>query len=124
MLLENKYYRWVSQTIEGENALFRVHLLPECEVYRGHFPGNPVCPGICNVELIKECAMRLAGKNLRIKTLIQCRLTALASPTSCQEFDVHIQALSTENGFQVRAMIMDAVKKYVDFKGELIVLET
>lgn len=123
MLLENRYYQLVSQEIEDGKGLFHIRLLPECELYRGHFPGNPVCPGICNVELIKECAMLLTGKDLQIRTVTQCRLTALASPTACPELDVNVSALPAAHGFQVKATISDAAKQYVDFKGELICLE-
>ena len=61
MLLRGRYYKiegW--NTKEGETT-FRITLLPDCDVYRGHFPGKPVCPGVCNVQVVKECAMLLTG---------------------------------------------------------------
>ena len=62
MLLENSYYKIIGRSGEGLDAVFRVALLPDCEVYKGHFPGNPVSPGVCNIETIKECAMLLTGR--------------------------------------------------------------
>lgn len=121
MLLENRYYQLISQERVGEKGVFHVRLLPECAIYQGHFPGNPICPGICQIEMIKECAMLLTGRDLQIRTVTQCRLTALASPSVCPELDIEVQASSVEKGFLVRATISDAKQKYVDFKGELIV---
>ena len=73
--------------------------------------------------MIKECATLLTGKDLRIRSVAQCRLTALASPTVCPELEVEVLASSVENGFLVRATVSDAKQKYVDFKGEMICRE-
>ena len=81
MLLENKFYRVLSKERESElSARFHLAILPECDVYDGHFPNEPVCPGVCNIETIKECCMLLCGESLRYSAIKQCRLTALATP--------------------------------------------
>lgn len=121
MLLENTYYKVIHTDGEGLNAVFRIAILPDCEVYRGHFPGNPVCPGVCNIQTIKECAMRLTGRKLFISTIRQCRLTAVASPSVCPEVDVTINASPTDKGFTVAAKISDTERVYMDYKGEMIV---
>ena len=123
MRLKDSYYQIVRETVEGREGRFRIRLLPDCPVYRGHFPGNPVSPGVCNIRTIQECACRVAGERLFIATIKRCRLTALASPTACPELDVNVSALPVAHGFQVKATISDAAKQYVDFKGELICLE-
>ncbi|MGN1248330.1 MAG: hypothetical protein ACI4UO_07050 [Paludibacteraceae bacterium] len=50
------YYHILSSDITSEEGMFRVALNADCEVYQGHFPGEPVCPGVCNIQMIKECA--------------------------------------------------------------------
>lgn len=121
MLLENKYYKIVNANVDGLNAVYRMILLPGCDVYRGHFPGNPVCPGVCNIETIKECAMLLVGRKLLISTIKQCRLTAVASPALCPEVDVTVSLLPTEKGFSVTAKIADTERTYMEYKGDMIV---
>ena len=68
MLLENKYYRIEKVEADHLEGVFHLRLLPDCDVYRGHFPGSPVCPGVCHIETIKECAMYLVGKRLSFTT--------------------------------------------------------
>lgn len=120
MLLENKYYRILNMKANGMSAVFHIAILPDCDVYRGHFPGKPVCPGVCNIETIKECTMLLTGKRLQISTIKQCRLTAIASPAICPEVDVRINILPTDKGFSVTATITDAERVYVEYKGDMI----
>ncbi len=120
MLLQDKFYKvnGVEKTDE-QNAVFHCTLLADCDVYRGHFPGNPVSPGVCNIEMIKECAMMLTGQRLVIKGIKQCRLTAVASPTVCPEVDVTVAVTPVEGGYSIVASIADSNQSYMEYKGEM-----
>lgn len=126
MILADKYYRVLSVKAEEPdaeggrlNAVVRIALLPDCEVYRGHFPGKPVCPGVCNIETIKECLMLLTHETLYISAIKQCRLTAVATPATCPELDVTIAASPDGQAWTVTADISDEKKTYVAFKGRM-----
>lgn len=121
MLLENKFYKVLSEKphAEGLGATYHVAILPECNVYDGHFPGDPVCPGVCNMETIKECAILLTGKPLRYTFIKQCRLTALATPEVCPEVDVDITLEDNGGAYAVQATIADEGQTYMILKGQL-----
>lgn len=121
MKLENNYYELISMHSDGMSGVFNLVLRPDCEVYRGHFPGNPVCPGVCNIQTIKECAERLAGKRLHIGSIRRCRLTSVATPSTCPEIAVKINLQPNETGYGITATISDAKRTYMDYKGEMIV---
>ncbi|MCD8182818.1 MAG: beta-hydroxyacyl-ACP dehydratase [Bacteroides sp.] len=121
MLLENKYYKIIGTKSDGLEAVYRIALLPDCDVYRGHFPGNLVCPGVCNIETIRECASLLAGRRLLISTIKQCRLTAVASPVLCPEVEVTVSLSPIDLGYVVTARIADAERTYMEYKGDMIV---
>lgn len=128
MLLENKYYQVTDMQTDtqadGSTAIYHISLLPDCDVYRGHFPGKPVCPGVCNMETIKECAMHVTGKKLFISSIKQCRLTAVATPESCPSLEVRLKVVPTENGYTIMATISSTQtgvhKVYMEYKGEMI----
>lgn len=121
MLLENKYYKITAKSDKGSSTVFHIALLPDCAVYRGHFPGNPVCPGVCNIETIKECVMTLTGRQLSISTIKLCRLTAVASPITCPELDITINISSIDKGFNVMAKITDTEKTYMEYIGDMVI---
>ena len=124
MLLENKYYQLmrVEDSASPLTKTYHLALNPDCDVYRGHFPGNPVCPGVCNIETIKECAMMLTGKKLLISTIKQCRLTAIATPAVCPKISVEVMATEKEQGYTVIATIADAQQTYMEYKGDMMIL--
>ena len=120
MFLKDKFYKVTKEEKNDTGATYTVAILPDCNVYDGHFPGNPVCPGVCNMELILECAMMLTGRDLRIKAIKQCRLTAIATPTVCPEVVITVNATAKEDGtYLIVANIADDKQSYMDFKGTL-----
>lgn len=125
MKLEGNYYTLLGEEPQGEGtATFRISLLPDCDIYRGHFPGNPVCPGVCNMQTIKECAEKITGKQLRVASVRQCRLKAVATPAICSELDVKVsvgQQPGDDARYTVVASISDAQSVYMDYKGEMTV---
>lgn len=120
MRLIDTYYRVWSAHYGAETASFHVELLPDCEVYRGHFPDRPVCPGVCNIGMLKECMEEALGVKLVIDTIKQCRMTALASPDSCSELDIQMsfQRLD-ESRWVVQARLYDTERTYMEYKGEM-----
>ncbi len=68
----------VSKTEDG--AVFAISLNPDCAVYKGHFPSQPISPGVCNINMILECASSFAEKPLLLKEIRQCRLISLITP--------------------------------------------
>ena len=61
------------ETIAVDPSGATVRLLPESPVYQGHFPGYPITPGVCLVEIALELMgnVRLVGaKNIKFTSPI------------------------------------------------------
>jgi 3-hydroxyacyl-[acyl-carrier-protein] dehydratase len=63
-----------------EEGLFDVRLNPGHSIFRGHFPGNPVLPGICSLMIIRRCASRTAGKPLRYVSVQESKFLSAITP--------------------------------------------
>ena len=50
------------ETIAVDAAGATVRLLPESPVYQGHFPGYPITPGVCLVEIALELIAEMADQ--------------------------------------------------------------
>lgn len=120
MLLKDKYFQIERVSRDGDAVSCHVRLLADCDVYRGHFPGNPVSPGVCNIEMVAECFNQSCGGHRRIKSIDRCRFTAVASPSVCPELDVIISWSDMEgDSISVAATVKDDKRQYMDFKGVL-----
>ncbi|MDR0573116.1 MAG: beta-hydroxyacyl-ACP dehydratase [Tannerella sp.] len=117
--LLNDYYKIDSRVAEGGDTLFRVTLFPGYRAYKGHFPGNPVSPGVCNIQMIKECAEQLIGKPLFLGYISQCKWSAVITPQTTPQLQVRMQLSEVEDTYKVCAIVFDDITTYMDFKGEL-----
>ncbi len=121
-LLDN-YYKMDSWVTEGDDTLFSVTLLPEYRAYKGHFPGNPISPGVCNIQMIKECAEQLAGKRLFLSYISQCRFSVVITPQTTPRLQIRMQLSEVEDMYKIRAIIFDNTANYIDFKGEFTLMK-
>ena len=52
LLPQQEPFRFVDEILEidGEHVVSRYTFRPEADFYRGHFPGNPITPGVLLIE--------------------------------------------------------------------------
>lgn len=81
MLVQNHY-----EILEHEGERYVVRLREDCPVYEGHFPGEPISPGVCNIQLLLE----LAGAK-RLNRIKVCRMTRIIRPGETLEVEVHTE---------------------------------
>lgn len=118
-MLLDYYYSIKSQQKTEHGVLFDVTLLPECSVYEGHFPGMPIAPGVCNIQMIKECVERITGRRLLLESIVQCKFTTMITPQQHRELQIIINLTESEDiRLKVIAMIGHNNMDYITFKGE------
>ena len=124
MKFEDYYYKVYSMHTDWTYSMTEhIAFLPGCDIFGGHFPGHPVCPGACNIQLIKDVAQRLTGHKLLVSAIRQCRFTALLTPDTCPEVDVQVDITAcTESGYSITARISDGRQTYVEFKGDMTIV--
>lgn len=85
------YYHIISKNEAGGEFQYKLALHASCEVYAGHFPGHPISPGACNLEMIRQCVSDAMGKNIRISLIRQCRYLKLVTPLECPELELRFR---------------------------------
>jgi len=68
------------------------------EVFNGHFPGNPIMPGVCMMQIIKELAEEITGSKLVMQSLSNVKFMALINPEVTPELRLELDITTTEDG--------------------------
>ena len=105
MLIPNYFTIVESVKLGNDEYRFVVILDKSCDIYRGHFPDEPISPGVCNIEMILECAGDAIDRELSLKKIERCRLTKVVSPETTPILDISIKLNSTERGVEMRAVL-------------------
>lgn len=68
------------------------------EVFKGHFPGNPIMPGVCMMQIIKELTEQVTDCQLILQTLSNVKFMALINPEVTPELRLELEILETQDG--------------------------
>lgn len=87
MLIEGLY---TVQSLEqnGQEVQVQVKLHKEHDVFKGHFPGNPIMPGVCMIQMIKELTEQVTGKTLFLSVASNVKFMAKISPEENEIIDL------------------------------------
>lgn len=68
------------------------------DVFKGHFPDNPIMPGVCMIQIIKELSETITQSNLTIQTLSNAKFMAIINPEVTPELRLELDITTTEDG--------------------------
>ena len=67
------------------------------EVFEGHFPGNPIMPGVCMMQIIKELVEQITACSLFMESLSNVKFMALINPFVNPELLLELDVTTTED---------------------------
>lgn len=118
-MLENTYYKMISEHRADDAVVFEVALLPDHPVYAGHFPGNPVSPGVCNMQMLKELAERIVDKPLFLSYIDKYRLMEVITPAKHPCLTITMTLTAVGETYKMESTVTAGDKQCITFKGEL-----
>ena len=92
MLLENLYTTSLLETAPDRTSIRAVIMLNSTHpIFEGHFPGNPILPGVCTVQIIKEMMEASFGKPLLMTGAGNIKYLGFINPAEMPELEFHLQ---------------------------------
>ena len=85
MELRNKLYRIKDKQWDGHTGSYLLSLNPKCVIYQAHFPGEPITPGVCIVQMGKEVLEDATGMKMEIASVKNVKFLSIISPEDSQE---------------------------------------
>jgi 3-hydroxyacyl-[acyl-carrier-protein] dehydratase len=96
MLLKD-FYKVISLEKNDSQKYLAIILVNEKhEVFKGHFPSNPIMPGVCMMQIIKELTEQITEKTLVLKTLTNVKFMALINPEVSPELRLELDITITD----------------------------
>ncbi len=92
-------------------------------VFQGHFPDQPIVPGVIQLQLIKECMENALKNRFFIQSIDQAKYIQMISPLQHPNIEVEISYALTEEGhFKIVASISSGTSTFTKVKAVLSVL--
>ncbi|WP_299530360.1 3-hydroxyacyl-ACP dehydratase [Ulvibacterium sp.] len=101
MLIEGLYVIKDYEYDQG-TASTTIQLNKEHPIFKGHFPGNPVMPGVCMIQIIKELTEKATGKQLFLKVSSNIKFMAIINPEQNNILHLILNISSDEREVKVK----------------------
>ena len=87
-------------------------------IFSGHFPDNPIVPGVMQVQIIKDLMEKHLNQNLLLYQAKNIKFLSIISPVKNSQVEVSIRIQSTkDNSLQVQANIRSDEITFMKFSG-------
>lgn len=107
MVLQDNLYTIVSQQKEDGLDVFRVCIHPEWPIFKAHFPGHPITPGVCIVQMVQELLQNLVHRKLCLCQAKNVKYFAILSPEEVTDLSVTFTKMEElpDGSFKVQAQV-------------------
>ena len=87
---------------------YRLRLNPQHELYQAHFPGNPITPGVCLIELVSELLEKQTGRNLALKQVVNVKFLHVLSPAEHTHVEVRFRSIEQDGSrYKIKAVLQN-----------------
>jgi 3-hydroxyacyl-[acyl-carrier-protein] dehydratase len=95
----NDLYIIKSTHSESVNKLtVKVEINREHTLFSGHFPGNPILPGVATIQILKELLSEHLGCNISLARAANIKYLSFVNPEKNSLIDFDIELKDLENG--------------------------
>lgn len=98
MTLKNELYVLLDRVDSADGCFFSLRLQPECFIYRAHFPGQPITPGVCIIQTAKELLEEWRGRHLEIVRVKNVKFQSPITPKDGAVLTYAFSRLREEEG--------------------------
>ncbi|MEG1591464.1 3-hydroxyacyl-ACP dehydratase [Chryseobacterium sp.] len=101
-ILTDFYTLESSEKAENGSFIANISLNKNHDIFKGHFPGNPVTPGVCMMQIVKELTEEFTGKKLFLKSASNVKFMAIINPFETPDLTLQLDIKESEEEIKVK----------------------
>ncbi|MBN1416842.1 MAG: hydroxymyristoyl-ACP dehydratase [Bacteroidales bacterium] len=109
----------IQEDSQGGRVIIQTEINPDHALFGGHFPGSPVLPGVCTIQIMKELLIFHLGTRLELRKAGTIKYLSFINPEVNRLINFDLQVKETEEGqLAVSATVFYGTTVFCSFKGE------
>jgi 3-hydroxyacyl-[acyl-carrier-protein] dehydratase len=106
MKLRDNLYNISGVQQTPESVTYSIQLNRDCIIYEAHFPGMPITPGVCIVQIAEELLSDYLQKPLQLTNIRNAKFLSILKPTE-HVVQVHFKAIKQAEGTVSAQAVID-----------------
>ena len=119
MILLNDFYTILSRDASGGAVRAKISINKGHKIFDGHFPGLPIVPGVCMMQIIREIMEVTIERPLSIAGAENMKFLAVINPEQNHEVDVSITYTESSGIINVNASLFAGTVTFFKLKAAL-----
>ena len=117
-MLKDDFFSITNLDIESDVIKATLQLNEKHEIFDGHFPGQPVVPGVCMMQMVKEVVETAVGKKMLLAKAIELKFLIVIDPNQSSILKLQLKYSSEADGtIHVAANLFQDTSVCFKFKG-------
>ncbi|MES2774195.1 MAG: 3-hydroxyacyl-ACP dehydratase [Bacteroidota bacterium] len=117
-MLLNNFFTIHKLETDGADTKAELVIDPAHKIFEGHFPGQPVVPGVCMMQMVKEVLEQVTGKQTNLTKAHEMKFLAVIDPTINNTIQLTLKYTEeADNAFTVTATLFTETFTHFKFKG-------
>jgi len=118
-MLLNDFFKITEIANAAEGFTATVELNPAHPVFDGHFPGNPIVPGVCLVEMVKETLAHYLKRDLALMNSDNIKFLSIVNPLENNILKIDFKTRILDEGiFQAKVIMYNGEEICLKFDGK------
>lgn len=105
MLIQD-FYQIIDLSQKENEISAHIALNENHEIFNGHFPENPVMPGVCMFQIVQEIAEKAVHKKLVLQQVSQVKFMVLINPKLNNELIFNLSLVDENDDLKVKSELM------------------
>lgn len=97
MKLLDSLFSIVSASSEDGRHVYTIRINPEHFIYKAHFPGEPITPGVCIMQIAIELMSETCGHPLVLKCAKNIKFLKVISPAEVMLLDCTLDKFTEDD---------------------------
>lgn len=116
----NKVFKIRKVSQDEQIYIYSAEIDARHPVFRGHFPEMPVMPGVCTMNMIKECIADALSRHVRYDYVKECKFLSAITPSKHKILEVMISLKQSDDQMSVVAEVISGEVKMMKLKATLL----
>jgi 3-hydroxyacyl-[acyl-carrier-protein] dehydratase len=117
-MLKDSFFQIKTWQTADNSIKAMVEIDPAHPIFEGHFPGQPVVPGVCMMQMVKEITEQHLGKVTNLVKADQIKFLTILIPGESGQLLMDLKLNPREDGATgVDAQLQNDTAVFFKFKG-------
>ena len=121
-MLQNNLFTFFNLQTNANLVTAAIELNAAHSIFMGHFPQQPILPGACMVQMVKEVVAAYADKEIKLLKANNIKFLSFVDPNQNELMQLEFELKTLDTQLSVDARLLQSTNVVFKFKGVFVAL--